>query len=66
MAKISLLPQLADPTGNESAAVLDGGVTKRVLLSGIARAALAAPLAAFDPTALSGGYTRRMRLAQWA
>lgn len=46
MAKISALPVLAAPTGNETVVVLDGALTKRVLLGDIAAAALAAPLAA--------------------
>ncbi len=40
MAKISQLPSLDAPTGNEPVVVLDGGVTKRAAFSGLVEGAL--------------------------
>lgn len=48
MAKISALPQIDAPVGDETVLVLSDGQAKRALLAGVASAALAAPLAAAD------------------
>ncbi|GAA0448696.1 MULTISPECIES: SGNH/GDSL hydrolase family protein [Sphingomonas] len=45
MAKISELPPLVEPTGNETVVVLDGGATKRVPIAGLASAAVAPQVA---------------------
>ena len=53
MAKISDLPELANPTGAENVVVQDGGTTRRVPVGGLARAAVAPHVAAAAASAAS-------------